>query len=177
MKSRKKFLEYSLVSELLEKKAGACASDVALLCVNKKQSNDEKIADSLKKKVTEIRTTLNRLHYHGLAEYTKTRNKKTGWYSYSWKINEKKIIELVISEAKEEMEKLQKQSRQTTEYSLFNCKNKCGEMSFEIAMQYNFQCPECGNKMDSINEAKRMNDLNTKREKLGDILKELEKKL
>lgn len=177
MGQNKKFLEYAVVRELLNKKAGKQAVDVVKLCVNNKYSNDEKIANKLKTKVTEIRTILNRLHYHGLAQYSKTRNKKTGWYSYTWKINEKRIIELVINEAKQEKEMIHAQSKQIKEYTLFNCKKNCGELPFEIAMQYSFQCPQCGGPMTAIDEKKRLKELDKRAQKLQEIIDIFEKKL
>lgn len=177
MGNKKNFLNYELVQDFLKRNGGEKASDVVKLCVEKKYSNDEKIGNTLKTKVTEIRTILNRLHYCGVAQYSKTRNKQTGWYSYSWKINEKKILQLLIGEIEENMGKLEKQTENVQERTLFMCKNKCSELVFEIAMQYNFQCPECGQVMNAVDEKKRIKEINKQLTELEKTMKEFENKL
>lgn len=176
MGKKKNFLNYELVQDFLTRSAGDNAFGVVKLCVDKKYSDDEKISNKLNTKVTEIRTILNRLHYSGIAQYSKTRNKQTGWYSYTWKINEKKILDLLIEEIGERMEKLENQSQQVQEHTVFACKNVCSETVFEIAMQYNFQCPECGEIMSEINEGKRVKEIEKQLVKLQEVKTEFEKK-
>ncbi len=108
MGQEKNILKIPSVQEFIEKKAGKNAVELIKICHKKKAIKDEEVANALKLKVTDVRTTLNRLHYRGIANYHKTKNKKTGWYSYTWSINTPKVVELVISEQKEEIEKLEK---------------------------------------------------------------------
>ena len=47
--------------------------------------HDEDIAGELDVKATVVRTLLNDLHAKSLVEYERTKNTKTGWYTYLWK--------------------------------------------------------------------------------------------
>jgi len=48
------------------------------------------------------------------------------------------------------MEKLQKKLKYEQNYTFFKCSNGCEKLPFELACEYNFKCPECGNAMESV---------------------------
>lgn len=112
---------------------------------------DEELAKKMKLKVTEVRTILNRLHYRGIACYQKTKNSKTGWYSYTWGIKSRRIAELLLEEMAEKMEKLEAKQQIQSNYGLFACDSRCDTIPFEVAAEYNFRCPECGRTMKALN--------------------------
>lgn len=152
--SKKNITSFKSVKLFLEKTAGKDA--IPLLKIEerlRKPFNDELVANKMKLKVTSVRTILNRLHYRGIANYQKTRNKKTGWYSYTWKIDRKRVIELVIDEEIQALKRLEEDQQQSKDYSLFRC-GECSEaLPFEVAMEYNFKCPNCGKTMETVNGA------------------------
>jgi transcription initiation factor TFIIE subunit alpha len=112
-------------------------------------------------KITEIRSILNRLHYRGIACYNKAKNKNSGWYTYTWEIKKRRIIELILEQQSERLQKLEEKQRFGQSHAFFSCKKACEETAFEIAAQYEFRCPECGDMMspiDSVAKTKEVQD-------------------
>ncbi|MFH1240668.1 MAG: hypothetical protein V1672_05675 [Candidatus Diapherotrites archaeon] len=153
---KKSIVDFLAVKEFIGTIAGESAIDLIKICHKKNCGvTDEEIAKKLGLKVTEIRTILNRLHYRGIVCYDKTKNKKTGWYSYTWEIKTKRIAELILEQNSEQIQKLENKMVLEETYSLFGCKAECATVPFEIAAEYHFKCPECGKTLESIDNKKR----------------------
>ena len=161
-----------LVKDLLDIICGQGALELVKICENKrKMVTDEEISKKMKKKVTEVRAILNKLHYRGIACYQKSRNQKTGWYNYTWEIRKDRIADIINEQQKENLDKLTQKMNLEADYSFFDCP-KCNERAvFEIAAEYNFICPVCGGSMTSANDPSRQKEL---RETIKKIEKELE---
>ena len=154
---------FPIVQDFLSTTGGDYA--VALVKIYEKKGTrvtDEEVSKKLKLKVTEVRTILNRLHYRGIAGYQKTKNKKTGWYSYTWDINSKRVIELLLDEQKEAIEKLEKDQGFEKTYTYFGCKKGCSNVPFEVAAEFQFKCPECNNTMETVDSEKRVKTMEKK---------------
>jgi len=112
--------------------------------------SDEELSKKLKIKISDVRSTLNRMHGEGFVRYTRRKDSETGWYSYSWSINKKAIIEWVakINDVKKKLyeDKTEK----------YYCK-KCGLESlvgFTKAFDNEFKCQICNGKMDLLEKEK-----------------------
>ncbi len=176
MPTKKKFIKLPLVQEFLEGTGGEAAIGVAAFCEKKgKRVTDEEIAKKMKVKVTEIRTVLNRLHYKGIACYKKTKNKRNGWYNYTWEIKKKRIVELILEEQKENIKKLEEKQNFGKNYCFFSCKNTCNVTPFEIAAEYQFKCPECGETMNSFDYSKKLESINKQIDTMKKEVGQLEK--
>ncbi len=172
----KKLYENFAVKEFVEKCAGKEALDVLKhFLKSRKALKDEDIAKKTGMRVTEVRTILNRLHYRGIANYTKTRDDKTGWYTYTWRIDTKKIVELIIEEQKELLKKLEKEREMRESYTIFECKAGCSEFPFEIAAEYQFKCPYCGKDMVCIDSATKKRNLSRQINRIKKVIAELDK--
>lgn len=155
MRKKKNILSFSITKDFLTTIAGEYAFDIVGICQKKgKNVTDEMIGKDIKIKITEIRAVLNGLHYRGIACYNKTRNPKTGWYSYTWHIKTKRIAELVLEKYAEEIQKLERKKQFEKGYALFSCPKNCSNTPFELAVEYQFKCPECGETMDAIDNQK-----------------------
>ncbi len=156
MASEKELLSLKTTQEFLKTIGGSEAPELVRICLSKKKDvTDEQIGKKLPLKVTEIRTILNRLHYRGIASYQKTRDSKSGWYSYTWKIETRRLAEALLEQQTEEIEKLEQKASFEQNYALFGCDKGCSTMPFEIATEYQFKCPECTKSMNAINTARR----------------------
>ncbi len=152
----KKIFGFTLTQQFLTKVGGEHAPELVKICANRgKPITDEEIGKKLPLKITEIRTVLNRLHFRGIATYQKTRNTKTGWYSYTWEINDARIAELILEEQVQEIARLEKQTEFEQNYEIFNCKKKCNSFPFEVAAEYHFRCPECSEPLNPGDSKKR----------------------
>lgn len=164
---KKLFASMPVVQDFLKKVGGEHAGGVAEIYEKKgAQVTDEELAKKMKLKVTEIRTVLNRLHYRGIACYKKTKNKKSGWYNYTWEIKKKRVVELILEQQQEMIEKLELKQNFGEKYSFFNCRNDCEIVPFEIAAEYQFRCPTCGEAMAMFDYSKKLESINKQIEEL-----------
>lgn len=161
---------YVLVKEFLGSVGGEGAVELVRACQKKKGVSDEYLAKKLGLKVTGVRTILNRLHYRGIVEYQKDKNMKTGWYSYTWEVKPKRIAELIMGQQEEELEKIAKKLEFEKNYDFFSCTRGCESLAFELAAEYQFKCPECGQTMIKTDNKKRLRKM---QEKMDLIKKEL----
>ncbi|MBM3308779.1 MAG: hypothetical protein FJY77_00855 [Candidatus Altiarchaeales archaeon] len=106
---------------------------------------DEDVAAELKLKSTIVRTLLNDLHMNSLVGYERSKNKKTGWYTYLWNRRDGKIKEYIQGYLKGRLEELNKQLDSERQGMNFNC--SCSRVPFETAVEQNFKCSECNEKM------------------------------
>lgn len=112
---------------------------------------DEELAKKLKVKVSDVRASLNKLHNEGLVAYMRDKNSETGWYSYSWAINEEKIKKWLL-----ERQARTESFRPRVGVDLYFCKC-CGPeraLRFEIATEHSFKCPDCNAPLDLLDEEK-----------------------
>jgi len=58
--------------------------------------SDEELAKKAKMKVSDVRIVLNKLHNMGMAQYARSRDKDSGWYSYVWHIDEGKEKDILM---------------------------------------------------------------------------------
>ncbi len=139
-------------------------------------TNDEKIADLFKVKVTIVRSILNKLCYRGIVTYDKIKDKNSGWYDYYWKLDLNKLAKLIYTEHKDKKLKLTEKMDFGQTYDFFHCKNKCKLQPFEVAAEYNFVCPHCNEKLEHYDYNKEMDEIKgylTTIEKEMDIIKKL----
>jgi len=102
--------------------------------------------------VNKIRSVLNRLHYLGIIGYDREKAEKSNWYTYTWFLREERLKELLKDKYEERLEDLEKDLEMTQNYVFFKCENGCEKHPFEIAFEYDFECPDCGGKMDKADE-------------------------
>lgn len=174
MVKKKSVTDFVIVQEYLKSIAGDYANELVRVCENRKDGvSDEYIGKKILIKITEIRAVLNKLHYQGIAIYTKTKDSKSGWYYYNWLINKERIIELMVDKQKTALDKMRQKQSLTQNYDFFACSGLCEEIPFEVAAEYNFKCPKCGKSMDLVNNKKSMKLINGKLENLERELLEL----
>ena len=158
--SKKNILTFLLVKDFLTTVGGEESLVLVKYCLGRKKNiTDEYLAKKMSMKVTEIRTILNRLHYRGISQYNKTKNQKTGWYSYTWEINSKRIAELIMEEEQEKIDKLEQTQEFEKDYMFFQCSVSKKMYPFEVAAEYDFKSPETGNALKSVDNSKRMREL------------------
>lgn len=161
--TRKNITDFEIARDFLASVAGEKAVEITRLCSNKTIGvSDEYLAKKTGLKITEVRAILNKLHYQGIAVYSKTKDAKSGWYYYCWGIKEDRIAELVSGKQQGDMEKLKIGQFLNETYDFFSCINECGEMAFEIAAEYNFKCPKCGKTLDALDGQKRLKKISKK---------------
>ncbi len=171
-------MELNLTREFLTVISGEFGPEVVKICLKKnKDLTDEEIGKHVPLKITEIRTILNRLHYRGIAAYNKRKSPKAGWYSYTWTINSKRIAELILEQYSEEVEKLEQKLSYEQNYTMFACPKKCAPQPFEVAIEYQFKCPECGETMNEWDNKRMTKMTQEKIDSLKTDIQNLEKQV
>jgi len=172
----KRILEFGVTRNFLRNLGGDGAVALVKVCAGKsKPLTDEEIGKGLKLKITEIRAILNRLHFRGIASYDRTRNMKTGWYTYKWDIKPKRIAELILENQAERLEKLETRKSFESNYVFFSCDKECNLFPFEVAAEYEFKCPECGNTMETLDGKKRMQGIENQIKSVNSEIRDLAK--
>ncbi|MDD3382792.1 MAG: hypothetical protein PHT83_04785 [Bacilli bacterium] len=181
-KLKKDILNDKITTQFLEQIAGPVAPDIIKIYGKDSALSPEDISNKLKTKITSVRSTLNSLHYRGIACYKKVKNNQN-LFEFFWEIKFKKIIELVLETEIENIKKLEEQINLQQDRDYFFCPKKCIEAPFEVAAAYDFKCPNCGKNLEMINTKTHISSLKRKKqlahkniEKLNNILENIEDK-
>lgn len=131
---------------------------------------DEDVASELDLKATVVRTLLNDLHESSLVEYMRSKNKKTGWYTYLWIRREDKIREHVQSFLKTQLLDLNTQLDDETQSVTFQC--ECMRVPYESAMESNFSCDSCGKKFIECDNSEVIDEIVSKVAHINSLLEQ-----
>lgn len=131
---------------------------------------DEDIAADLELKATIVRTLLNDLHERSLVEYRRTKNKKTGWYTYLWVRREDKIRDHVQNHLKTQLLELNTQLEDETGNVTFQC--DCMRVPYSIAMESNFQCPKCESEFSECDNSQVIDEIVSQVAHLNSLLEQ-----
>ncbi len=163
------------VVEFLKRVGGEKAPTVVRLALKAGNAvTDEQIANKMGVKVTIVRAVFNRLHYWGLADYDKTRDEETGWYTYTWHILPEKILRALRAEIEEKIEGIREKMEELTRFMLFECPEGHVRIPFEVAAEYDFRCPECGKDLAPVDAEKEKGKLRKEMERLKALLRRIE---
>ncbi|MCC7552181.1 hypothetical protein KO317_00765 [Candidatus Micrarchaeota archaeon] len=135
--SRRQFLKNPILRQKLIDLAGEHA--LALMQEFTYDMSDEELSRKIKAKVSEVRSTLNKLHNKGIVVYSRSKDSETGWYSYIWKFQDHKV-QALLEEAVNAEEITQ--NVQTDHYHCLQCSSK-ELIPFEEAIDLKFRCPVC----------------------------------
>ncbi|MCX6773605.1 MAG: hypothetical protein NTY68_01240 [Candidatus Micrarchaeota archaeon] len=142
------FLVDNVIRKELINSAGENAIDILKLL--KKDTEDEKIAEMLKLKVSDVRSVLNKLNELGITYYNRTKNEDTGWFYYNWSIDKSKFREWINSTVKNQDARIKYAHLINDEH--YYCPG-CGlgtNFSFDDAMNLSFKCPSCQTGMELV---------------------------
>jgi len=117
-----------------------------------------------------VRRALFILYENDLASYRRLRDEDSGWLTYLWTFEYGKIPEQLESE----MERLLAGLEERREYEMANefylCE-QCGiRFEFDEAMEFGFQCPDCGNSLDAMENTRLVEAMDERIDELRDEL-------
>lgn len=142
---QKTFLSSATVRSYLIGAAGE--NTITVLREFTAELSDEELAKKAKMKVSDVRIVLNKLHSLGMAQYARSRDKDSGWYSYVWRIDEEKEKEILAPIYKNNnQQEYGGEMCVESEGDKYFC-NGCGDCSivdFGTAMDRQFKCANCG---------------------------------
>ncbi len=132
----------SLLTTIVEDEANLAVIE----SLNDGIETDEEIAEKTGIKLNIVRKILYKLYDKGLASYKRSKDSETQWFTYSWKFESNEIKRLV----KEENEKAIKYYSDILEEEnnvFFICPEGHVRFDYNLATQYDFMCPECGEEL------------------------------
>jgi len=158
---------------------GKPAEHIVDLLISEKYVNEFLIAKKMDFTINQTRNILYKIADYGLVSSTRKKDKKKGWYTYSWKIEILKSLLFLRGSLVKKIEQINNQinSRETKQF--YVCERCNIEVHEENAMLYNFTCNECGDIFVLKDNKKFLRDLrgglSRLNKELGLINEEIEK--
>ena len=109
---------------------------------------DEKIAETTEIRLNIVRKILYKLYDMGLASYKRSKDPETQWYTYTWKYEEEEVYKYVIKEEDAKLKMLNEALETEENNMFFVCPQQHVRLDFNIASEYEFICPECGEELE-----------------------------
>ncbi len=150
----KKFLE-----EIIVNIAGKQAEEMIDLMSTPKYINEFLVAKKLDITVNQVRNMLYKLSDYGMASHIRKKDKRKGWYTYFWKIEILKSLELLNSILKKNIIQIKNQIKSREVKIFYICKRCSIELNEENALLQDFTCNECGDIFKIKDNSKLLREL------------------
>lgn len=131
-----------------------------------KELTDEKIAEVTDSNLSLVRKTLFTLYENRLATYRRERDDSSGWLTYYWRIDLSKTDQLLKHEAKKLLKNLQQRLAFEQDNMFYICPDHNIRFIFEDATENDFKCPECGIKLQYLENEELINAIKKRIEEL-----------
>lgn len=139
--------------------AGKQAEEMVPLLFNKKHVNEFIIAKKLNITVNQVRNLLYKLSDHGIVSYIRKKDKRKGWYTYFWRIEPLRSLEVLKNMLEKKISQINNQIGIREKKVFYVCANCHIEMDEENALLNNFTCPECGTVFEVKDNSKLIKEL------------------
>jgi len=134
-------------------------------------TTDDVIATQANVRLNTARKVLYKLYDHALVTCQRSRDEKTGWFIYHWKLQPDQLDAFVRSRKKKALETLRTRLEFEKGHSFFMCKECLNvRVTFEDAMESAFRCSGCNGQMVSDDNRKTI-------QLLEDLSRKLESEL
>jgi transcription initiation factor TFIIE subunit alpha len=135
-----------------------------------REATDEEIAEETGIKINTVRRVLYKLYDYRLASYVRTKDSEIGWYIYTWKLDLKRIYDLIRLRKQRILEELTRELESIQDKVFFACKKDEKYVPFEEASELQFKCPVCEGVLEYVDSQERIQQL---REEIERLQKEL----
>jgi len=133
---------------------------------------DEEIVAKTDIKLNAVRRILYKLYDHSLVGLRRTRDDKTGWFIFHWRLQPDQIEGFLINQKKRILEKLEERLNYEKSHDFYYCGTPGHRrVPFEEATEYIFRCPECNKPLMHFDNSKIIEFLSKKIEQLRNELK------
>ena len=131
---------------------------------------DEELAEELGLELNDVRRALFILYENDLASYRRLRDEDSGWLTYLWTFEYDKIPEKLEEEMYRLLEALEERDQYERDNEFYLCE-VCGiRFEFGEAMDFGFQCPQCGGELVSMGNEGLVDAIDTRIESLEEEL-------
>jgi transcription initiation factor TFIIE subunit alpha len=132
---------------------------------------DDEIANKTGIRLNLVRKILYKLYDHSLVSLRRTRDPKTGWFIFHWKLQPDQLEGFILSQKRRVLEKLSVRLDYEMNHDFYYCGNPdCKRVPFEEAVELVFHCSTCSNPLVHFANEKMIDKLS---EKVDTLRKEL----
>jgi len=163
--------------ETLIKVAGTFGGEEAIKVINvlKKvnETTDDEIASQTEIRLNLVRKILYKLYDHSLVGLRRTRDEKTGWFIFHWRLQPDQLEGFILNQKRRAIEKLQTRLEYEKGHDFYYCGTPgCRTIPFEEAVELLFQCSTCGKPLNHFENNRIIEALSKKIEQLRKELSE-----
>jgi len=158
-------MHLTLIKELIKEVAGKNTEPIAEILKEEKPVNEFKIAEKIKLTINQTRNILYKLYNNGIANFSRKKDKRKGWYIYFWTLNIQKSLEKLMELKKKQIEGDEHQIKSYETKRFFLCPSDCAKFNEESALHHSFMCPECGNVLQLEEKTPKIKEFTDKKEK------------
>ncbi|HLA22943.1 MAG TPA: hypothetical protein VJZ93_00185 [Candidatus Nanoarchaeia archaeon] len=165
------------LKEVVVEIVGKQYEEIVDLLNKEKYVNEFIVAKKMNLTVNQIRNILYRLSDNGVVSFIRKKDKRKGWYTYFWRIEILKSLELLKDTIVKKIGRVVNQISMRETKVFYVCR-KCNiEMDEENALVHDFTCPECGSIFEIKDDSKLIKELRKNLEKYQSELPPLEKEI
>ncbi len=137
------------------------------------ETTDDEIANKTSIRLNSVRKILYKLYDHSLVSLRRTRDPKTGWFIFHWRLQPDQLEGFIMSRKRQVLEKLDIRLEYEKNHDFFYCHTPgCKRIPFEEAVEVVFKCPTCGKALMHYENAKILDVLSKRvdmlRKELGE---------
>ncbi|MCS7096487.1 MAG: transcription factor [Candidatus Bathyarchaeota archaeon] len=134
---------------------------------NSDEITDDELANKTGIKLNNVRKILYKLYDHSLVSLRRTRDPKTGWFIFHWKLQPDQLEGFILSQKRRVIEKLTIRLEYEKSHDFYYCSTPgCRRITFEEAVEHVFRCPVCNKPLAHYNNEKLIQVLTKKIEQL-----------
>jgi len=134
---------------------------------NSDETTDDEIANKTGIRINSIRKILYKLYDHSLVSLRRTRDPKTGWFIFHWRLQPDQLEGFIVSQKRRVLEKLSVRLEYEKNHDFFYCGTPgCRRFPFEETVELVFRCPTCGKPLMHFDNDKIVSALAGKVEQL-----------
>jgi transcription initiation factor TFIIE subunit alpha len=135
--------------------------------ISARELTDEEISKITGFRINDVRSSLYRLYDFRLAFYRRSRDPKTGWFIYHWRMDSESKSRVLDGQKQKELEVLKSRLDYEEQNIFFVCKaGNCSRFTFEIAADNGFKCPNCGSMLEHHDNTSIVLSLKTRIEQI-----------
>jgi len=106
---------------------------------------DDEIANKTGIRLNSVRKILYKLYDHSLVSLRRTRDPKTGWFIFHWRLQPDQLEGFILSQKRRVLEKLSVRLEYEKKHDFYYCGSpECKRVPFEEAVELVFHCSGCG---------------------------------
>ncbi len=134
---------------------------------NSGEITDDEIANKTGIRLNLVRKILYKLYDHSLVSLRRTRDPKTGWFIFHWRLQPDQLEGFILSQKRRVLEKLDVRLEYEKNHDFYTCNTPgCKRIPFEEAIELVFHCSTCGKALEHSANEKLVEKLAVKVEQL-----------